>query len=121
MKILYEIYLEYIFIFLIAFSFFSTIIFFKLLIPLFENLNFLDKPNNRSNHIAPVSLGGGLVIVPFIILATYLNGYKWSPAELFTLTFLFLISLIDDLRNVKASYRLLVHFSVLPFMYIFLY
>ena len=91
MKTLHEIYIDYGNLFLIGCIFISTIIFLKLLIPFFIKVKFLDKPNNRSNHIDPVSLGGGLVIVPVVFLASFLYGYDWSLANIFTLFVLFLI------------------------------
>jgi len=66
MKTISAIHLDYSFIILLAVSFALTVLFFKLLIPLFFNLQFLDKPNHRSSHINPTPLGGGLVIIPLI-------------------------------------------------------
>ena len=117
MKTLYQIYLDFPLIVFLSCSFFSTIIFLKFLIPLFIQLKFLDKPNNRSNHITPISLGGGLVVLPIIFLVSYFAGYSWSYANIFALIFLFLISLVDDLKNIRASYRLIVHFFCI-FIYV---
>ena len=110
MKPLYQIYLDFPLIVFLSSSFFSTIIFLKFLIPLFVKLKFLDKPNKRSNHILPVSLGGGLVLVPVIILASFFFGYNWSSYNILALLFLFLISIADDFKNIKAIYRLVTHF-----------
>ncbi len=117
MKIISAIYIDYSFIILLAVSFALTVIFLKLLIPFFFNLQFLDKPNHRSNHIKPVPLGGGLVIIPIVIFISYFAGYKWSVYNLFVLLSLFCISLIDDIKNIKALYRLAAHFFCI-FIYI---
>ena len=119
MKTISAIYLDYSFIILLALSFALTVLFFKLLIPYFFNLQFLDKPNHRSSHINPVPLGGGLVIIPLIIFISYFAGYKWSAYNVLVLLTLFCISLVDDFKNIKALYRLAVIFFVYLFTYIF--
>ena len=117
MKIITAIYLDYSFIILLAASFASTVFFFKLLIPFFFKLQFLDKPNHRSNHAKPIPLGGGLVIIPIVIFISYFAGYKWSAYNVFVLLSLFCISLIDDIKNIKALYRLAAHFFCI-FIYV---
>ena len=117
MKTLYEMYFDHQLISLLVISFIFTTLFLKLLIPCFIHLKFLDKPNNRSNHITPISLGGGIVVLPIIFLVSYFAGYSWSYANIFTLIFLFLISLVDDLKNMRALYRLIVHFFCI-FIYV---
>ncbi len=117
MNFLHEIYFNYQLIFLLPATFIFTILFLKLLIPLFVSLKFLDKPSYRSNHTIPISLGGGLIVLPVILVVSYFAGYSWSYANIFTLTFLFFISLADDFNNIKASYRLLVHFFCI-FIYV---
>jgi UDP-N-acetylmuramyl pentapeptide phosphotransferase/UDP-N-acetylglucosamine-1-phosphate transferase len=102
---------------LLAVSFALTVLFFKLLIPLFFNLQFLDKPNHRSSHINPTPLGGGLVIIPLVIFISYFAGYQWSAYNVLVLLTLFCISLIDDFKNIKALYRLAVHFFCI-FIYV---
>ena len=71
MKTLYEMYFDHQLISLLVISFIFTTLFLKLLIPCFIHLKFLDKPNNRSNHITPISLGGGIVVLPIIFLVSY--------------------------------------------------
>ena len=110
MKIFYQIYLDYTLFLFFTLALFLTIIFLKFLIPFFVNYKFLDKPNNRSNHVKPVPLGGGLVVIPLIILVSYLTGYVWAFANIFVFISLFFISLVDDFKNIRALYRLIMHF-----------
>ncbi len=91
-------------------SFLVTILSFKLLVPLFVLLRFLDQPTDRSNHSTPIALGGGVVVIPIIILIPFLIGYHWSFIHILTLLTLFLVSLADDLKNVRALIRLIMHF-----------
>ena len=42
---------------------------------IFFRWGFVDKPNFRSNHKKPVSLGGGIIIIPLIIFFSYFNNY----------------------------------------------
>ena len=98
----------------------TTIISFKLLLPLFIRFKFLDEPTTRSNHKDAIPLGGGLIIIPLIILNTFLFKYDWNIVNIFIIFLLFLVSLIDDVRNVKASIRLGIHFFCLA-IYIHFY
>ena len=88
----------------------ATIISFKFLLPLFIRYKFLDQPTSRSNHKAAIPLGGGLVIIPLILLNTLIFNYEWAIENILIIFLLFLVSLIDDFRNVKASVRLSIHF-----------
>jgi UDP-N-acetylmuramyl pentapeptide phosphotransferase/UDP-N-acetylglucosamine-1-phosphate transferase len=69
----------------------------------------LDRPNERSLHVAPVPRVGGLAIVPAIALAwAFVPGAVqvaiWGPA-----VFLFAISFLDDIRGLRVSFRLGAH------------
>ena len=96
--------------FSIIISFLITIILCKLLLPLFVNLGFLDQPTNRSNHSAPIALGGGVIVIPIIVLVSFLIGYEWPLVGITALLILFLVSLVDDLKSINALIRLAVHF-----------
>ncbi|MBF96156.1 MAG: putative undecaprenyl-phosphate N-acetylglucosaminyl 1-phosphate transferase [Alphaproteobacteria bacterium MarineAlpha9_Bin4] len=96
--------------FSITLSLVFTILAFKILLPIFVSMKFLDNPTERSNHLTPISLGGGLVVVPLIILIPFSVGYHWNIIQILTLLILFFISLLDDFKNVKASLRLAIHF-----------
>ncbi len=87
----------------------------------FYKLGFVDRPNYRSNHNKPIALGGGIVFIPLIIIATIIFKYEWNKFVLTSLSLLFLISLIDDIKNVKPFHRLVVHFissSIFVFLFI---
>ena len=101
-------------------SFLVTILSFKLLLPLFVFLRFFDQPTDRSNHSAPIALGGGVVVIPIIVLITFLIGYQWSVIHILTLLILFLVSLVDDFKNVRAFIRLIMHFLCIT-MYVHFY
>ena len=98
------------FILITVMSFFITVLSFRISLPVFTYLRFLDKPKERSNHAKPIALGGGLVVIPIITIITFLFGYEWSAFQIFPLLILFLISLIDDIKNVKSLLRLIIHF-----------
>ena len=77
---------------------------------IFFRWKFVDKPNFRSNHKKPVALGGGIIIVPLIIIFSFLNNYIWNPNILISILILFFISMWDDLKNIKPLPRLFFHF-----------
>ena len=96
----------------------TTIVSFKFLLPLFIRFKFLDQPTSRSNHKVAIPLGGGLVIIPLIIFNTFLFNYDWAIVNIIIIFLLFLVSLIDDLQNIKASVRLGMHlFCVTIYIY----
>ncbi|MAJ24604.1 MAG: hypothetical protein CMP36_03745, partial [Rickettsiales bacterium] len=86
---------------------------------IFYNMGFVDKPNYRSNHKKPVSLGGGIIVIPLIIFTSEIYNYNWDKNVLITLTILFLISLFDDIKNIKPLPRLLCHFSSIALFIVF--
>ena len=87
---------------------------------IFFKLDFVDKPNYRSNHKKPISLGGGIIIIPLIIFYSFLNNYVWSLNILLSILMLFLISIWDDIKNIKPLPRLFFHFLAMA-IYVFLY
>ena len=83
----------------------------------FFKIGFVDIPNQRSSHKYPVALGGGIIIIPIIILISIYMGINFDYAIYMTLAFLFLISIIDDISNINAIIRLFFHlFSVFIFV-----
>lgn len=75
-------------------------------------LQILDRPNERSSHLAPVPLGGGLLIT-LIVLATsawVANESDWQRSLIYIVS----ASIIawmgwrDDVRSLPAVFRLLV-------------
>ena len=77
------------------------------------HFNIVDRPNHRSSHSRPCPRGGGLALIP-VILVTWLICTAWLGAlpGLFTAVFgaalLALVSWIDDLRSLRARIRLAV-------------
>jgi UDP-GlcNAc:undecaprenyl-phosphate/decaprenyl-phosphate GlcNAc-1-phosphate transferase len=70
---------------------------------------FLDHPNERSLHVAPVPRTGGLGIMAGVISGLLLAG---GDALLLTLAVgLMLLSLLDDWKNLPAGWRLLGHLA----------
>ncbi len=89
---------------------------------LFFKWGFVDKPNFRSNHKNPVALGGGIIIIPLIILFSASNNYVWNLNILISIAILFVISVCDDIKNIKPLYRLFFHFlAIAIYVCIYLY
>ena len=86
---------------------------------IFFRWNFVDKPNFRSNHKKPVALGGGIIIIPLIIIFSFLNNYIWNLNILISILILFFISMWDDLKNIKPLPRLFFHFLAVTIYVIF--
>ena len=70
---------------------------------------FLDHPNPRSLHAAPVSRAGGLGVVPGLALGMLIAGGDVLPVAL--AVGLMLLSLVDDWKHLPASSRLLGHLA----------
>tara|TARA_A100001011_G_scaffold396792_1_gene495819 strand:+ start:13234 stop:14322 length:1089 start_codon:yes stop_codon:yes gene_type:complete len=87
---------------------------------IFFKLGFVDKPNYRSSHKKPVALGAGIIIIPFIVFYSIFNNYEWNKNILSSLLILFLISIWDDIKNIKPLPRLFFHFIAIA-IYVFLY
>lgn len=74
-----------------------------------------DRPNTRSSHENPTPRGGGLALIPVVLLAlAAARGWGGSaPPGLAAVVggaaLLALVSWIDDLRNLPVGLRLLVH------------
>lgn len=83
-----------------------------LLAKLLRRRAILDLPNERSNHDVPTPRGGGLAVVPIILVAwTVVAGPPLQDGLLLILGggwALAVLSWIDDLRSLPASLRLAV-------------
>jgi UDP-GlcNAc:undecaprenyl-phosphate GlcNAc-1-phosphate transferase len=71
---------------------------------------FLDHPNQRSLHVAPVPRTGGLGFLPAALLGIAITGAAGVAAALAAL--LLVVSLVDDWRDVPFWARLLIHLAV---------
>jgi len=71
----------------------------------------IDKPNERSLHVAPVARAGGLALIPVVLLS-----WMWQPqfdALLAGLTFFLLaVSYLDDRYSISIALRFGMHFLV---------
>ena len=88
----------------------------KKIIPFLKDKSFVDKPSSRGNHKELIPKGGGIVIIPCLIISILLYTQfetfvtnKWN-VFLVSIVSLFIISLIDDFKNLSAKIRLSVHF-----------
>lgn len=83
-----------------------------------ERRAILDRPNERSSHTIPTPRGGGLAVTAVLIAGAAASAMIW-PAEraetwivIAGLAALALLSWIDDLKNLSAAVRLIVHAAV---------
>lgn len=87
-----------------------------LLIKLLRRQAILDHPNERSNHAIPTPRGGGLAVVPIVLVAwTVVAGPTLQDGLLIILGggwALAVLSWIDDLRSLPASLRLAVQAAI---------
>lgn len=86
------------------------------LIPALRRAAVLDRPNERSSHAAPTPRGGGIAVIAAILaawLAFLLAGVApWRlTVVLLAAAALAVVSWLDDLRDLRASVRLLVQFA----------
>ena len=89
---------------------------------IFYRIGFIDNPNIRSNHINPTALGAGIIIIPLILLISFNLGFIWEKEVLLSLSILFIISILDDIKNINPLVRLLFHFvSISIFVASYLY
>jgi len=76
-----------------------------------QQRSILDHPNERSSHKRPTPRGGGLVVVPIILIAWAVYAGVPISAEMAVVipgaAALALLSWIDDLRTLPASVRLI--------------
>lgn len=82
-----------------------------------DRYNIIDKPNLRSSHTA-ITLRGGGIIFYFAALAYFIiSGFQY-PWFFLGLTFMTIISFLDDILTLSNKIRLIVHFgSVLLLAY----
>jgi len=98
--------------FILYFFCFSAL---KKIIPFLKKSSLLDHPSSRGNHEQSMPKGGGIILIPAIIISLSLYFFientintKWL-VFLLSVFFLFLISLVDDIKNLPAILRLILH------------
>jgi len=86
----------------------------KKIIPFLKKYSLLDHPSKRSNHEESMPKGGGIILIPAIIISISLYflientiNTKWI-VFLISIFFLFLVSLVDDIKGLSAKLRLIV-------------
>ena len=97
----------------------------KKLIPFLKRMSLLDYPSHRSNHNILIPKGAGIILIPLLIISVfglfYFKGLLDNQWLIFLISIiiLYLISLIDDIKNLSALIRLLLISFV--FQSLFLY
>jgi len=81
-----------------------------------DKYNIIDKPNERSSHTR-ITLRGGGVIFYFGALVYFLTSGFEYPWLMLALTFVAIISFIDDIRSTSQKLRLVFHFSAMALMF----
>lgn len=83
--------------------------------------NWLDKPNERKLHLIPIPSFGGIgVFSPLLIFIGFLLTFDFSFSTLillFSVIVLLLLGFIDDLKDLKASKKLLVQIIISSLLY----
>ena len=113
MQDFYHFFLEEISFIKAFYSIFFAFLAFFLIKKFFYKINFVDKPNKRSNHKEPVALGGGVILIPLIILISVQFGYDWKKDIMLSIFILFFISFLDDIKNINSLIRLFFHISAI--------
>ena len=87
----------------------------KKIIPYLKKRSLLDHPSSRGNHEQSMPKGGGIILIPAIVISISLYFFiehtintKWI-VFLLSIFFLFLVSLFDDIKSLPATLRLAVH------------
>lgn len=70
-----------------------------------DKFNIIDKPNHRSSHTTPTIRGGGILFYFGILIFFLLSGFKY-PYFFIGVSFLAIISFIDDIVTLSSSIRL---------------
>lgn len=80
-----------------------------------KRLGIVDRPHQQSSHEGVVVRGGGIVFYVAYLLWYIMNGFHWH-GELIGLTILVIVSLIDDIRDVSPTIRLICQFIAIILM-----
>jgi UDP-N-acetylmuramyl pentapeptide phosphotransferase/UDP-N-acetylglucosamine-1-phosphate transferase len=80
-----------------------------------DRFNIIDKPNERSSHTAITLRGGGVIFYIAALLYFILSGFQY-PRFFLGLTFMTIISFLDDVFTLSNKIRLLIHFSSVMLM-----
>lgn len=81
-----------------------------------DKYNIIDKPNERSSHTRITLRGGGVVFYFGALVYFLTSGFEY-PWFMLALTFVAIISFIDDIRSTSQELRLVLHFSAMALMF----
>lgn len=81
-----------------------------------DKYNIIDKPNERSSHTRVTLRGGGVVFYFGALVYFLTSGFEY-PWFMLALTFVAIISFIDDIRSTSQKLRLVFHFSAMALMF----
>lgn len=82
-----------------------------------DRYNIIDKPNDRSSHSSITLRGGGVVFYFGVLIYFIYSGFQY-PWFFLGLTFMTLVSFLDDILTLSNKIRLFIHFgSVLLMAY----
>lgn len=71
----------------------------------------VDHPNHRSLHETPIPRIGGLAVFPGIVVGCAIGGFRDIALPMAFAGILFIVSIIDDWRNLPAGLRFGAHFA----------
>lgn len=77
------------------------------LVPVLRRAQFMDVPNHRSSHVAPIPRGGGVAVMVAIPVALFLVEEYSAWAVVIIAVLLALVGLADDVRPLSGIVRLL--------------
>lgn len=92
--------------------FYAELFYFKVA----DKYNIIDKPNERSSHTRVTLRGGGVVFYFGALVYFLTSGFEY-PWFMLALTFVAIISFIDDIRSTSQKLRLVFHFSAMALMF----
>ncbi|WP_312135003.1 glycosyltransferase family 4 protein [Sphingobacterium sp.] len=80
-----------------------------------DQLNIIDKPNERSSHTTVTLRGGGIVFYFGALIYFIVSGFQY-PWFFLGLTLMTIVSFLDDIFTLSNKIRLLVHFTSVMLM-----
>jgi len=96
-------------------AFIASIALIPLIIKLVHKFHLFDKPDIRKEHSNPIPTLGGIAIVAGTMLALTLWETSFSTTGLYVMAailLLFIMGIIDDLRDLKANVKLLIELAI---------
>jgi UDP-GlcNAc:undecaprenyl-phosphate/decaprenyl-phosphate GlcNAc-1-phosphate transferase len=76
----------------------------------------VDYPKNRSSHNQPTIRGGGIIFPVAVVLWFIMSGWK-EPFAVAGLLLISMISLIDDIKSLPGSVRIVIHFFAIALLF----